>query len=152
MEKTGACSDRFQVASFPGLLKYNLASISFQNPTFKQDLVSFTLRPEMLSRIEQYRSYGATQEYKVLIKVTSSTAAFHSNLTAKAKDISSAPSDSTILRTSEMSSGHPPSGWQTKFKIGSDLHSFFFWKDPEISTNFTLKKKQKQRRLAGSVC
>lgn len=72
--------------------------------------MSFTLRSETMSRIEWYSSYRATEKYKVLIKITSSTTAFHSNLTAKAKDISSAPSDSTVLRTSEMSSGHPPSG------------------------------------------
>lgn len=123
-------------SKFPGAFKTLFDLHKFSKPNLKQGTVSFTHRSETL-RVEWYNCHRATYKYKVLIKITSNTTAFHSNLTAKVEDISSAPSDSTILRTSNVLRSPTVRQWEVLNWKLDVIFIPFSLEQKEVSTNST---------------
>lgn len=76
---------------------------------FPHQIISVTLCPsrlEMLRAVQWHSGFGAAWKHMVLIKITSTAVAEHSNLTPRGGGISPVPSDDTILGAAETSLGH----------------------------------------------
>lgn len=90
------------ILSFLVLEKHNFCE-------FPHQIISVTLCPsrlEMPRAMQWHSGFGAAWKHMILIKITSSAVAEHSNLTPRGGGISPMPSDDTILGAVETSSGH----------------------------------------------